>query len=102
MQKGSSVPWPEVLKEFTDGRTDRIDAQSLLDYFQPLVEWLEKQNLTDSDWDCENYIDKQRGIVRSYDSYQTSLLNHSTLLKQSFLSLTLIFIFIKAFKSSYD
>lgn len=71
MRLGSSVAWPEVLKEFT-GETDRIDPQAILDYFDPLYKWLLKQNLTDLDWDCESYIDKNRNVVLPYGSKLSS------------------------------
>lgn len=71
MKLGSSTAWPEVLKEFT-GETDRIDPQAILDYFEPLYNWLLKQNLTDIDWDCESYIDKIRNVVLPYGSKLSS------------------------------
>ena len=41
MAPGASRPWREVLQE-TTGR--ELDAQAIVDYFQPLYEWLVKQN----------------------------------------------------------
>ncbi len=38
---GASRPWQEVL-ERTTGRA--LDAQAMVDYFQPLYEWLVEQN----------------------------------------------------------
>ena len=67
MMKGSSEPWPKVLKELTDGQTDRLDPQPILDYFEPLYKWLERENLSaNADWDCENYINKTGNSVFSY------------------------------------
>ena len=71
MKLGSSVAWPQVLKEFT-GETDRIDPQAILDYFQPLYDWLLKQNLTVVDWDCDSYFDKTRNVVLPYGSKLSS------------------------------
>ena len=39
---GQSKPWPDALEVLTGQRT--MDATALLDYFQPLMVWLERQN----------------------------------------------------------
>jgi peptidyl-dipeptidase A len=39
---GASKPWPEALKAMTG--EDRMDAGALLEYFEPLRKWLEKEN----------------------------------------------------------
>ena len=41
MAPGATRPWREVLQE-TTGRT--LDAQAIVDYFQPLYVWLKEQN----------------------------------------------------------
>lgn len=41
MAPGASRPWREVLRE-TTGR--ELDARAMMDYFEPLVEWLRQQN----------------------------------------------------------
>ncbi|XP_049524962.1 angiotensin-converting enzyme-like [Dermacentor silvarum] len=41
---GKSKSWPEVLGLLTKGRTKEMDATPLLEYFQPLYRWLQKQN----------------------------------------------------------
>ena len=41
MSPGASRPWREVLEE-TTGRL--LDAQAMLDYFEPLYDWLVAQN----------------------------------------------------------
>lgn len=41
MAPGATRPWREVLKE-TTGR--ELDARAMMDYFQPLTEWLKRQN----------------------------------------------------------
>lgn len=41
MAPGMSRPWPEVLME-TTGR--ELDAQAMVEYFQPLYDWLVEQN----------------------------------------------------------
>ncbi|ESO96402.1 hypothetical protein LOTGIDRAFT_115941 [Lottia gigantea] len=39
---GSSIPWPEALERFTGSR--EVSAKPLLEYFQPLMNWLEEVN----------------------------------------------------------
>jgi peptidyl-dipeptidase A len=39
---GASKPWPEALEALTGQR--EMDATALIDYYQPLMVWLEKQN----------------------------------------------------------
>lgn len=41
---GMSKPWPEVLGILTKGKANVLDAGPLLEYFDPLYEWLQKQN----------------------------------------------------------
>ncbi|HSA56242.1 MAG TPA: M2 family metallopeptidase [Gemmatimonadaceae bacterium] len=41
MSPGASRPWRDVLRE-TTGR--ELDARAMVDYFQPLYEWLKRQN----------------------------------------------------------
>jgi peptidyl-dipeptidase A len=42
LQLGASRPWPDALMALTGER--QMDATALLDYFQPLMVWLERQN----------------------------------------------------------
>ena len=42
LEMGTSRPWPEALYAMTGER--RIDATAILDYFKPLMDWLEKEN----------------------------------------------------------
>uniref|UniRef100_A0A4W3HQC2 Angiotensin-converting enzyme n=1 Tax=Callorhinchus milii TaxID=7868 RepID=A0A4W3HQC2_CALMI len=47
LRAGSSRSWEEILKEVTgDGK---MDASALLEYFQPVTTWLEKQNVLNND-----------------------------------------------------
>jgi peptidyl-dipeptidase A len=39
---GASRPWPDALEALTGQR--EMDATALIDYFQPLMVWLERQN----------------------------------------------------------
>ncbi|XP_064127021.1 angiotensin-converting enzyme isoform X1 [Loxodonta africana] len=42
LQAGSSRPWQELLKDMIG--SDALDAQPLLNYFQPVSQWLQEQN----------------------------------------------------------
>lgn len=46
LQAGSSKPWPEVLQEAIG--TNKLDANSLMKYFDPIIKWLEKQNVNET------------------------------------------------------
>ncbi|GFY78990.1 angiotensin-converting enzyme, partial [Trichonephila inaurata madagascariensis] len=41
---GSSVHWKEAMKIGTQGKTDKMDAKPMLEYFAPLLKWLKEQN----------------------------------------------------------
>ncbi|CAJ0959492.1 unnamed protein product, partial [Ranitomeya imitator] len=42
LELGNSSPWTKALESITGGT--KMDAQPLLNYFQPLYEWLQKNN----------------------------------------------------------
>ena len=42
MKMGLSKPWPEAMRALT-GET-RMDASAIVDYYQPLLDWLKEQN----------------------------------------------------------
>ena len=42
MRMGASKPWPDALEALTGQR--EMDASAIVDYFAPLMEWLEEQN----------------------------------------------------------
>jgi peptidyl-dipeptidase A len=42
LEMGCSKPWPEALKAMTG--TDKADASAIVEYFQPLMDWLKEQN----------------------------------------------------------
>ncbi|KAF7993377.1 hypothetical protein HCN44_007880 [Aphidius gifuensis] len=44
LSQGSSRPWQDIVREMTRGRTNRIDAGAILRYFEPLYQWLQRQN----------------------------------------------------------
>jgi peptidyl-dipeptidase A len=41
---GSSKPWPDVIRTLTRGKTNKMEAGPILEYFHPLMEWLKEQN----------------------------------------------------------
>ncbi|XP_017788851.1 PREDICTED: angiotensin-converting enzyme-like [Habropoda laboriosa] len=41
---GSSRPWKDVVRQMTRGKTNRMDAGAILRYFEPLNQWLRRQN----------------------------------------------------------
>jgi peptidyl-dipeptidase A len=42
LELGQSKPWPEALKAMTG--EDKADASAMVEYFQPLLDWLKQQN----------------------------------------------------------
>lgn len=42
LSMGSSKPWPDALEKFTGQR--RMDASAILEYFEPLHDWLRMVN----------------------------------------------------------
>ena len=44
LKLGSSKPWPDAIRVLTRGRTTRMDASAILEYFSPLMNWLKEQN----------------------------------------------------------
>ena len=42
MSVGASRPWPDALEVLTGER--RMDASAIIEYFEPLMKWLERQN----------------------------------------------------------
>lgn len=44
LSMGSSKPWKDVVRQMTRGKTNRMDAGAILRYFEPLNQWLKRQN----------------------------------------------------------
>jgi peptidyl-dipeptidase A len=42
LSMGQSAPWPDALEKLTGTR--KMDASAIIDYFRPLMTWLEKDN----------------------------------------------------------
>lgn len=41
---GASRHWHDVVRQMTRGKSNRLDADAIMKYFQPLYEWLKRQN----------------------------------------------------------
>ncbi|XP_033975630.1 angiotensin-converting enzyme [Trematomus bernacchii] len=55
LQAGSSKPWPEVLQAAIN--TNRLDANALMEYFDPITKWLEEQNVNETlGWPDFNWV----------------------------------------------
>lgn len=55
LQSGSSKPWEEVLEGALGTR--KMDARSLMSYFQPIITWLEEQNQNETlGWPDFNWV----------------------------------------------
>ncbi|XP_022084569.1 angiotensin-converting enzyme-like isoform X2 [Acanthaster planci] len=57
LQMGESREWPEALEKITGGRN--MSAEPLLDYFEPLVTWLEEQNAGETLGWSEEWMPKE-------------------------------------------
>ena len=42
LKLGSSKPWPDAMEAITGQR--KMDASALMEFFQPLTDWLKEQN----------------------------------------------------------
>jgi hypothetical protein len=52
LKLGASVPWPDAMEQITGQRT--VDIGPLLEYFQPLNDWLENEVKDDiKEWSDE-------------------------------------------------
>lgn len=47
MKLGASKPWPEAMAMITG--QPKMSAKPLMEYFQPLIDWLEKENKKNND-----------------------------------------------------
>ncbi|XP_040032505.2 angiotensin-converting enzyme [Gasterosteus aculeatus] len=55
LQAGSSKSWPEVLQEAIGTR--KLDATSLMKYFDPVIQWLQEQNVNETlGWPDFNWV----------------------------------------------
>ena len=44
MELGSSEHWSEAMKIMTGGATNKMDAGPIMEYFEPLLDFLREQN----------------------------------------------------------
>ncbi|XP_023012858.2 angiotensin-converting enzyme [Leptinotarsa decemlineata] len=44
LRVGKSKHWRDVIRTLTRGETDKISSDAMLEYFEPLLEWLENKN----------------------------------------------------------
>jgi len=44
MKMGSSKPWPDSIRVMTRGKMNRMDSSAIVEYFQPLMDWLQRHN----------------------------------------------------------
>lgn len=68
MEKGSSVPWQDVLQEATG--EFRLDGSALREYFQPLEDWLRTENLRTGEvvgWSYGKERDSRAFVSRTRD-----------------------------------
>ncbi|KAK6183474.1 hypothetical protein SNE40_010950 [Patella caerulea] len=49
LKLGSSLPWPEAMMMVSG--EDKMNGTALMEYFQPLTEWLQEQNGNDIGWE---------------------------------------------------
>lgn len=47
MKLGSRKPWPEAMALMTG--QSKMSAQPLMEYFEPLIKWLEQENKKNND-----------------------------------------------------
>lgn len=64
LKLGSSKPWPDAIRMLTRGRTSRMDAGAIMEYFQPLMEWLKKQNTEETAGWSELQLFSNYGLTR--------------------------------------
>lgn len=70
MSLGASLSWHEVLMIATRGKSSRLDAQPLLDYFKPLQKWLEIQNQNEPVIGWRITSRHETGEINSYLTYR--------------------------------
>lgn len=68
MKMGFSKPWPEAMKIITG--QPKMSVQPLMEYFNPLIEWLEKEN-------------KKNGDVLGWPEYDWTPYKFSTVVEES-------------------
>nr|XP_018898859.1 PREDICTED: angiotensin-converting enzyme-like [Bemisia tabaci] len=79
MAVGASKPWTEVLKIATQGQSSKLDARPLMEYFEPLTNWLKEQNKNEQ---SVGWVSLPEDIALSDPSWESSAVAtvHSSLL----------------------
>ncbi|GIY42756.1 angiotensin-converting enzyme [Caerostris darwini] len=44
LREGKSKPWQEILSIFSNNMYNKLDSSAMLEYFEPLKQWLKKKN----------------------------------------------------------
>ena len=90
LKLGSSVPWPEAMEKLTGRR--KMDAGPLLEYFKPLLDWLEKENYHERQgWSMACPTHEQM----AQKSHQVSCYTSGT--TRTMIDLTLLFVIMLSF-----
>lgn len=66
MEKGSSIPWQETLREAIG--ESRLDGSALREYFRPLEDWLRTENLRTGEIVGWSYGEKRITCLNLYDN----------------------------------
>lgn len=67
MKLGASKPWPEAMAMLTG--QPKMSAQPLMEYFEPLIKWLEEENKKNNDilgWPEYNWRPLSPGESRTF------------------------------------
>ena len=57
LKLGSSKPWPDAIRMLTRGKTSRMDADAVMEYFKPLMDWLTEQNAGETaGWSKKHFL----------------------------------------------
>lgn len=87
MEKGSSMPWNEVLYQVTG--ESRLDGSALREYFRPLEDWLRNENLRTQEfvgWVYDGDYCKQSIETAGLQVYG-GFYNHATIRQFSFVTI---------------
>lgn len=58
MSRGASLTSSQLVKLITRGKTSRLSAEALLEFFRPLEAWLEAQNRDETVSNAKNISNK--------------------------------------------
>lgn len=80
MKLGSSKPWPEAMAIITG--QSKMSAQPLMQYFEPLIQWLQRENQMNGDvigwpeydWIPQGKTNKRRHLPHRFGGFHFELL----------------------------